>query len=216
MLETYKMKAVMKRTIFFILTVLQLAIFNKLNAQVLVLSDPNSIIIDNSDINTKSTRIVSSSDKYPNGQLLRHTLFPKISLKFQLSPNDVNSAGKEETAATMNWAVGMGYNIEENERSDVMLSPTFAEPKTGCAAYKGPNSSDSEGSWRVPSHGELMIIILLNDKLNSSKLSGVYFSSTEVLISNTNQGAGIVYSTKEVSNAYKNSSKRFRCIKDLP
>lgn len=97
----------------------------------------------------------------------------------------------ENIPATNSWAVVSGWSNAAN--SNLSGNTTAV---TGCAAYKGTNGSEAEGTWRVPNIYELVLISIYDGALQTTTATTGYKS----LENNTSGNAMFWSSTETATN----------------
>lgn len=121
-------------------------------------------------------RHCTGENKYPNSS--DYT----VSKRFIVSPTMIYSDGTTSNkggAATMDWATANGYLSAANStKYDISASAT----PMGCPKYKGKDGGDTEGTWRVPTHKEGILIAIFYKELEQT--SGE--TGFEVFATNTN------------------------------
>ena len=140
------------------------------------------------------------------------TVNAKVSRRFAVCVDDINSTGTIENNATMSWMAASGWDTDANNN----LNASAAPADTGCPMYAGPDGGE-DGLWRLPTERELQLIWIMHEGLK--KLSGFtsfnandYWSATE---GNTDNAWYVRFSTALTSNHSKTNSNRVRPIRDL-
>ena len=209
----------------------------------------NSNIIDNSNLpdNIKHSYASLSAIKYATGQFKRHgitgycsssidnKIVDKVSERFEVSETDVGIDGSPVTAGstvTMNWAKAIGFSSTDLDNANTDPTLPLPTPLTGCAAYGGINGGE-QGQWRLPTHKEWGLIVMLNGKLKkgvqlTSSAASLYWASTEnnnKIEGNPSATVWCLCTTPDIgvssyffyvnNTSYKTSNGRVRCIKDL-
>lgn len=116
----------------------------------------------------------------------------KVSPRFLVGHCQIKDDGTpDNNSGTSYWAIqwftAAGY--VQTAATDLKPSTETASAATGCAAYKGPSGRDPEGSWRLPTQRELMLIWTLLPQIENLGLSvwtpfrtgsyAYYWSATE-------------------------------------
>lgn len=127
-----------------------------------------------------------------------------ISTRFIVSPTIVNSDGTTAGTTgskTMNWATANGYAIHANTNPYTTPEPT-AIP-AGCSKYKGKSGTDTEGTWRVPTHKEGALIAIFYKDIEKT-IDQTGFTSFAV-DSQGNNATGYWLATEDADYSNKNA-----------
>ena len=160
-----------------------------------------------------------------------------ISTRFIVSPTIVNSDGTTAGTTgskTMNWATANGYSKAANANAYTTPEPT-AIP-AGCSKYKGKSGTDTEGTWRVPTHKEgALIAIFYKDIEKTIDQTGftsfavdsqgnsatIYWLATEDADYSNKNAWGMEFYKEAKATPYqlgtksKTSTYFLRCIRDI-
>lgn len=172
-------------------------------------------------------RHCTGENKYPNSS--DYT----VSKRFIVSPTMIYSDGTTSKdkggAATMDWATANGYLAAANSTSYTISAS--ATPM-GCPKYKGKDGRDTEGTWRVPTHKEGMLIAIFYKELEqtsaetgfeafAANASGsTYWLSTEDSGYSSNAWFMRFYtetkaSQYQIQTGSKTTKYSLRCIRDI-
>lgn len=174
----------------------------------------------------KSMSEVENSKEQPSGIVKRHTVLSgnganpnvntKVSPKFAIANHDVltlnNQTGEYQDKA--HWMEASGW---EDISADNNLNESGDAVLRGCAAYRGPDGTDSRGSWRLPTARELTLVWSLMSKLEALGFSlnpnyGYYWSSSE---STAAKAYVLVHPGGSLIDPDKWNKGRLRCVRDL-
>lgn len=116
----------------------------------------------------------------------------KISPRFLVGHCNIEDDGTPDTSTgtsywAIQWFTAAGY--AQAAGKDLKPSTETASAATGCAKYRGPSGTDAEGTWRLPTQRELMLIWTLLPRIEALGLSAwtpfrsgsyaYYWSATE-------------------------------------
>ena len=149
--------------------------------------------------------------KYATGQLQRHlgnkgisggpSLNDKVSKKFEVA--SANLVGVYDWASAMGFDSGVNTNQNSNPAS-------FLD--TGCKTL-------GDG-WRLPNQKEMLIILILRNKLAYTLTNNEYWTSTEYfndkIAGNADYSRAFYVSFGYSADNNKSVKLSIRCIKDLP
>lgn len=186
----------------------------------------------------KTTADVTSRTLDGNGRVYRHSnvkpgdsdntgtgnagnpdVNEKVSPKFAVSHQNINSSGSTTTLTpTVTWLQASGWGTDASGNLNASATPA----DTGCPMYTGP-SGNEKGLWRLPTLRELLLIWILNDRLNT--LSGFtpfggyyYWTATE---NNNSAALALNFNTAlttiagATASTAKTGTNRLRCVRDL-
>lgn len=159
-----------------------------------------------------------------------------ISKHFIVSPTDVYSDGttdgtKGGVVKGINWATANGYLATANSN----MSGSSATPM-GCPVYKGKSGTDAEGTWRVPTLKEAVLIAIFYKEIEATSgdtgfqpfMTGpkiYYWLATEESINNSAYSMQFLSETNSNLPVYQISSHNkkdtyfvnyLRCVRDIP
>ena len=138
----------------------------------------------------------------------------KVSRKFAVAPTVQSSDGRTT------WHGAAGWRIHPKNTNGIITLLVVGTADSGCAAYQGRNSSDPKGTWRLPTHRELLMIYSLHGQLETTDGFAkfepqLYWSSTELDIT-------AVWTTHFTTGASSARGRqvavgdvRYRCVRDL-
>lgn len=118
----------------------------------------------------------------------------KVSSRFLVGHCQIEDDGRPDrnSSGTAYWAIEWytAAGLERAAGNNLNPSSTTASAATGCAMYKGPSGTDPEGTWRLPTQRELMLIWTLLPRIEALGLStwvpfrtgsyAYYWSATEI------------------------------------
>lgn len=168
----------------------------------------------------------SFPDNTGNGVYSEYNPDIRISELFAVAPTDIYDDGATTSgngnSLKMHWATAAGFLVSANTLNiDVRSSAT----QRSCYMYKGKNGNDPCGTWRLPTHRELILMSILKNPLkNSSDETGFtafysekYWSASESYMGGGNKrGYRVAFSDKIESNTERSVNLlRVRCIRDI-
>ena len=129
----------------------------------------------------------------------------KVSRKFAVA--------KSDAMAATDWARASGWASGAN--NDYTGSPGNAT--TGCAVYRGKDSTDESGCWRLPTQREFLIIYSLKDQL-AGTTGFTAFSSGNYCCATEFDGGTCWY--LRFQDGFMSATSKFhsygvRCVRDL-
>ena len=152
-----------------------------------------------------------------------------INIKGEHQGNNLNNG------ASMSWSEASGWNKaldtemtgsagSETTLADGMYNP--ASIPTGCAAYRGNAGTDVQGSWRLPTQREILIMVLvMEDAMRLNQVHGLgyiipnakHWTSTELHAPGSAWKAWVLDSKSgSLSHEVKTSAGIItRCVKDI-
>lgn len=168
----------------------------------------------------------SFPDNTGNGVYSEYNPDIKISTLFAIAPTDIYDDGATTSgngnSPKMHWATAAGFLVSAHTLN---INVRSSATQRSCYMYKGKNGNDPCGTWRLPTHRELILMCILKYPLrNSSDETGFtafysekYWSASESYSGGgSKSGYNVEFSDKINAGAdWATVRLRVRCIRDI-
>lgn len=158
------------------------------------------------DASNKNTSTIRHTESKGNGENI--AVNDKVPYRFIIAPKDGGDG------STVTWAAAMGLDTS-SANSDLAADGSMAG--TGCAAYETPEFKDG---WRLPTQREMMLMWLFRVGINAvysqnQLTTDQYWTATEKEKA-SDKAWFMDFSTAvpQSENGAKNTSKKYRCVRD--